>query len=195
LFLPARPLQMVCGFLCALEIEKKNKAKKEKVWKEKKKELSINVNSTKHKKTLQDEINKLARFIDLKFYDTCVDCELPLKDQIHGSHYHNVGGNEHIRFNLHNIHASTLYCNKFNHGNKVGYLKKLAERFNKDYANFIDELNRDYKGIKISKREIYEAIPVVRKLIRDLDTLEFDSAIKLRDYCNNKIGYYKTYYD
>lgn len=160
--------------------------------KEKTLNMKISAYSKKHKNVLQDEINKLARMIDLKFYTTCIDCGRTLKDDIHGSHYNNVGGNENIRYNLHNIHASTGQCNTHKNGNKQGYFQGLKERYIEEYAEYVHfELNKKYKSSHFTEKQIYDTIPIVRKLIREFETFVFTDPIHARTSLNNVIGLYK----
>jgi hypothetical protein len=155
-------------------------------------EMKISAHVKKHKNELQDEINKLSRMIDLKFYSTCIDCGRALKDDIHGSHFNNVSGNENIRYNLHNIHASLGACNKWQGGNKKGYIIGLEERYGKEYADYVEfELRLKYKSMHFTEKEIYEAIPVVRKLIRDFETFIFNDPIQARNQMNQIINLYK----
>lgn len=155
-------------------------------------EMKISAHAKKHKKELQDEINKLSRMIDLKFYSTCIDCGKILKGEIHGSHYHNVGGNENIRYNLHNIHTSLSECNRWKRGNKEGYILGLEERYGKEYADFVKfGLGLKYKSMHFTEKEIYEAIPVVRKLIRNFETFIFNDPIQARNQMNQIINLYK----
>lgn len=160
--------------------------------KEKTLNMKISAYSKKHKNVLQDEINKLARMIDLKFYSTCIDCGRILKDDIHGSHYNNVGGNENIRYNLHNIHASIGQCNTHKNGNKQGYFQGLIERYSKEYAEFVHfGLNEKYRSMHFTEKQIYDTIPIVRKLIREFETFVFTDPIHARTSLNNVIGLYK----
>ena len=147
----------------------------------------------KHKKPLQDGINLLARKIDNYFGFSCIDCERPLKEgEIHGAHRHNVGGNENIRFNLHNVHSSTDYCNMFNTEHKPDYDKGLKKRYNEEYFNYVYyEMKLEYKSIHLMTHEIDEALKIVRKLNRNFDTMVFDNAISARNILNNIIGIYK----
>jgi hypothetical protein len=155
-------------------------------------EMKVSAYSSKYKDELQKEINKLARMIDQKFYSTCIDCGRTLKDDVHGSHYHNVGGNENIRYNLHNIHASLGHCNVWSSGNKQGYQKGLIERYGEEYAEYIEfGIKEKYKSMHFSNNEIYEAIPVVRKSIRDFETFIFNDTIQARDQLNQIINLYK----
>jgi len=120
LFTPQRSsLEVVCSSNCAIELNKpKLLVKGSKEFKEVKTEVKIGENRTE----LQRNINLLSRMIDARFgFDTCIDCRKPMNKQIHGAHFHNVKGHEHLRFNLHNIHSALSQCNKYSSEHKVGY--------------------------------------------------------------------------
>lgn len=192
-----RPTQIVCSWLCGQKYAQKFRAKQEK---EQKKEsdkrlekMKIEAHSQKHKKTLQAEINKLSRMIDEYCGNvTCIDCgkDLEQNKQIDGSHFHNVQGNENLRYNLHNIHSSRSECNQFHGGKKDGYKKGIIDRYGYEYLERIEGLKTEFKTLKLQNKEIYEAIPVVRKLQRDLPTFTTKDAIFLRNWCNKIIGFY-----
>ena len=88
-FKPTRFLQKNCeqteecrshAIQTVLEKNRKLAEKKEKVekkdWNEKKAEMKVDTHAKEYKTSLQNEINKLSRMIDLKFeYFTCIDCE------------------------------------------------------------------------------------------------------------------------
>jgi len=171
-----------------IETEKANQ------WKKTKKEMSIDVYSKEHKITIQNEINKLARMIDAHCgYVTCIDCGKTLIDieQIDGSHFHNVQGNENIRFNLNNIHSARSECNKHHGGRKDGYKLGLSERYGIDYLSYLEnDLRLDYKQMNFSNKEIHDAIPVVRKLQRNLKTFINKNSLNIRNQFNKVIGLY-----
>lgn len=166
---------------------------KNKDWKKRKKETSIDVHSQKHKNTLQEEINRLARMIDEHCgYTTCIDCDLTLSKQVHGAHFKNVKGNENIRYNLHDIHSATSQCNRFDSEHKVGYEVGLKKRYGLEYFEYVsNEIPLKYKTLHLTNKEIYEAISVVRKLQRTLHTYKSKDGAFLRTICNNIIGFYK----
>tara|TARA_R110002126_G_scaffold267008_2_gene410429 strand:+ start:330 stop:950 length:621 start_codon:yes stop_codon:yes gene_type:complete len=146
----------------------------------------------KHKALLQDQINLLARKIDSKFYTTCIDCERSIVKGSHGAHRNNVGGNENIRFNLHNIHASTDYCNMYNTEHKPDYDKGLKSRYSEEYYNYVRyELNTLYPIIKLSTQEIDEKLTIVRKLNREFNKTVLTDSISARNIFNKIIGIYK----
>jgi hypothetical protein len=192
---PLRPLQQICSPKCAYEYQKKQK---EKAWrkekkerKEKLKDMKIRVNHSKNKDSLQREINKLARMIDAEFYDSCIDCGAYLSGQVHGSHFHNVGGNENVRYNLHNIHSSTSQCNKWKGGNKVGYQLGLKKRYGDDYFEMVDTMRAKYPSINLNEYDVIDKLKIVRKIIRDFDTYKLYSPTQARRMFNKMIGIYK----
>lgn len=166
---------------------------KQKQWNKRKKDLSVDVYSKEHKNTLQNEINKLARMIDAHCgYNVCVDCDRVLDKQIHGAHYHNVKGNENIRYNLLNIHSSRSECNKYDSEHKARYKVKISERYGEDFYNYLEnEIRLKYKEMHFSNKQIHDAISVVRKLQRDLHTFTSKDSLYLRNTFNSIIGLYK----
>ena len=124
---------------------------------------------TSVKTLLQTEVNKLARQIDKHFNYTCIDCGKEYGKQTDGAHYHNVGGNENLRYNLHNIHSARAYCNRYNTEHKK------------------------YPVLKLNELELKAALKIVRKLNRDFQTHltgHLDGAM-MRAYFNDLIGIYK----
>lgn len=172
------------------DLKKQKKADIEK--KQSDKVLVAKVYHTEYKKNLQDEINKLARMIDLSFGYRCIDCDRAFgENDVNGSHFHNVGGNENIRYNLHNIHAAKVQCNKFQGGRKLEYRQGLVERYSESYAEMVDkEIPLKYPYLGLKEVEIVEKLKIVRKLIRTFDTFVFSDAIDARNKLNLIIGIY-----
>lgn len=166
---------------------------KTKQWKVRKKELKQK--SSNQKNDLQNEINKLARLIDRHFKLNCIDCESKVTGVGNGAHYHNVGGNENIRFNLHNIHLSRTYCNKYNSEHKKGYQSGLNKRYGAKYANYVEtELNLTYKELHLTNQEVTEALKKTRKAIREFNQLIEGNPIEARNKFNSYIGIYLEEY-
>lgn len=196
-FETVRPLQFICSANCAFEYVKKQAEKKRLIDKKEEKKVfalrKVKAHEKKHKNSLQNEINKLARIIDAKFWNCCIDCKLPFRPetQQHGAHYHDIGGHNSIRFNLHNIHSSTSQCNLYSNKHKSGYKIGLIERYGNDYYEMIESLPGKYLRIKLSSLEIYEKLKIVRKLVRDFETFNFENAINARNQLNKIIGIYE----
>ena len=163
-------------------------------WRPKQKVLKKEVDVKKNKKLLQNEINKLARKIDLHFGYDCICCNKKFQGQIDGCHFHNVGGNENIRYNLHNIHAGRAYCNQYDSEHKARYPNGLIGRYGLEYFNMVKiELPKKYNYLGLKGNEIHEALTLARKLNRNFDKIKnnYKNSIELRNYCNNFIGIYK----
>jgi hypothetical protein len=183
-----------CQVAKAMEyLEKQKLAEKKKddeYWNNKKAEL----NKDNGKESLQKAINTLVRKIDEKFYNSCICCERPLKfnepGSVHAAHRYNVGGHENIRWNLHNIHSATLYCNKHNTEHKTGYDNGLVVRFSQEYKDLVDGLDLKYKVLKLTSVEIKEKIKITNKLIKDFDAFVMHDGIQARDMFNKIIGIY-----
>lgn len=146
-----------------------------------------------YRKDLQDETNKLARMIDLKFWNCCVDCDLPFRTdrQQHGAHFNDVGGHNSVRYHLDNIHAATAQCNEHSSKHKVGYAIGLETRYGKEYLEMVQGLPAKYPKIKLLDFEVVEKLKIVRKLIRTFDTFKFENAIQAREQLNKIINIYK----
>ncbi len=177
------------------------KKAREKVAKKQKKELAerlkvmkVESHSTDNKNKLGDEINKLARMIDAKFkVVNCIDCGKLMdkeKNQIDACHLISKGSNSTLRWHLHNLHSGHNHCNFHSSKHEVNYRKNLAIRYGNEYLEMIDGLPLVYKTIKLTSFEVVEKLKIVRKLIRDFETLEFENPIAARTLLNKVIGIY-----
>lgn len=156
------------------------------------KERKIVVYEKENKKYLQNEINKLARMIDAKFgYVTCICCDRSLSGQIAGCHFHSVGSNASLRYNLTQIHSGGVYCINYSNTHLTGYKEGLATRYGIEYQDYVvNQLPLIYKEIHLSAHDIVDKLAIVRKLIRSLDKMQFKDAIEARDLLNTEIGIY-----
>lgn len=171
-----------------------SKEQHEKNWSKRKAKMRVNTHASENKADLQSQINLLARKIDMKFFGRCIDCGRKFRPgkQVHGSHFHNVGGNEHIRYNLHNIHASASDCNMHHGGRKAEYKEALVERYSEEYMNYVDkEMSLEFDYVGLTNQEIADKLKIVRKLNRDFDTFQLMDGIQARDLFNDIIGIYK----
>ena len=150
--------------------EQQRKAVKE--WNKEKQIRSIEVKTKEYRQVLQAEVNKLARLIDLHFGYKCIDCGKNYGKQIDGAHFDSVGSNSSLRYNLHNIHAAKSDCNKYSPNHKTGYIKGLEDRYGQAYLTYVsEELKLEYKELKITNQEVYEALKRARKCVREFNDL------------------------
>jgi len=198
-FEPVNFLQKFCkgnnDCLAAEALYNLNKIKEKQLkdWNKEKPQRKISAYSSKYKKELGDNINKLSRMIDTSFgYKTCIDCHRGYGGQTDASHFHNVGLFPSLRWNLDILHSSNSSCNQYHGGRKEGYYEGLIERYDKEYADYIKyEIPKLYPRLGLNSQEIFDALTTVRKLIRDYDTFEFKDARHARKQLNLLIGLYK----
>lgn len=197
-FVPINSGQVYCCKECLFE-DMQTEAYKKEVAKRIKKEandqtkrIKVVVYEKENKKYLQNEINKLARMIDAKFgYDTCICCDRNLSGQIAGCHYHSVGSNASLRYNLVQIHSGGVYCNNYSNTHIVGYKEGLATRYGKEYQDYVvNQLPLIYKEIHLTAHDISEKLVIVRRLIRELPKMNFKDAMEARSELNKEIGIY-----
>lgn len=156
------------------------------------KKIKVVVYERENKKYLQNEINKLARMIDARFeYDTCICCHRNYGAQTDGAHFHSRGSNSSIKYNLHNIHSATSYCNDFSNTHISGYKDGLEKRYGKDYQDYVvNQLPLLYKEIHLTAHDIAEKLVIVRKLIREFPKMKFENSIDAREKLNKLIRIY-----
>jgi len=189
-----RPLQSTCSVQCALNHSKDLKSAKEKKdWRKKKAELKEQIISlSAYKKLLQVVINKIAREID--FCQPCISCGNPKPKKKNAGHYHSVGANPSVRFNLMNIYLQCEHCNSYLSGNLINYSKNLQETFGVDLFEYINfGIIAEYPVLKTSKEEVKEAIKRAKEFNKTLtnERLDKDDRIALRKAANKFIGLYQ----
>lgn len=147
--------------------------------------------------SLKNEIQKLSKIIDFKNgYNTCICCDRELNiiggkyEGVNACHYHSVGSNKTLSLNLDNIHTGLIFCNKHSREHIKGYAEGLANRYGRDYAEYvIIELPIKYSFIGIKSHELRDLLPIVRENIRNADTISIDWK-RGREYFNNLFGIY-----
>lgn len=135
-FTPVRPLQRVCGPMCAIEnsrqLTAKKVAKQEQADRKATRE-KLDALRTKPQlvKLAQTAFNAFIRARDSG--KPCICCGKPLTDGgigggVDAGHYRSVGSAPHLRFDETNCHAQSKYCNQHLAGNHVAYRQGLIER-------------------------------------------------------------------
>lgn len=156
---------------------------------EKRAEKSLNQDWAK---LLQTEINSIVRTIDAGL--SCLATNR--RGQMHGGHVYARGGNQTIRYNLHNIHRQCAQSNHFQ--NDDGKLREgLTNEYGQDYMNFVSEL-RQTPTIKYSNVEYRDLTTLARKILRELkkkDKIYSKSErIEMRNRVNLELGIYPVEY-
>ena len=158
-------------------------------------EMRIEAYGPDHRKELNKAVQLLSRKIDAALgHITCIDCDRPFGKQIDGGHYHSKGSNSSIAWNLHNLHSQRSECNQngIGGGKQLGYFEGLIDRYGQEYADFVRyDIVRLYPAIKLSNREVWEKLQLVRGINRNFDTYVLpDCGIKARRMFNLIIGIY-----
>jgi hypothetical protein len=199
-YTPTKPLQMVCGGLCAIEYSKIHLPKvkmteanqKRKENKAKLKELE---NLSYWKKILQAQINSIARLIDKDC--PCISSGRPYRTDDQAGHFYSVGSTPALRFNLLNLWSQSIRDNMHNSGNLLNYREQLVKF---DIIDLIEEQRLKYPTLKLSIEEIKEAIiktKVVKKLLIEQNNDVFNprsvvKRVELRVEFNRFINIYKS---
>ena len=129
-FTADRPMQVVCSYLCAIDISKKMTAKAVKTDKKETK-LKLDALQTKPQlvKKAQTAFNAYIRARDVG--KACISCDKPLgatPNSFDAGHYRSVGSAPHMRFVEDNVHGQCKHCNNWLAGNHVQYRLRLLER-------------------------------------------------------------------
>ena len=158
--------------------------------KEKKKEdrlkKSLNVDWGKK---LQTEINSIVRTIDKGL--TCLARNQ--RGQIHAGHIFARGGNQTIRYNLHNIHRQSAQSN--HHQNDDGLLREgLKNEYGEKYFEFISEL-RQTPALEFSNSEFRDITKKARVVLKDLKEQDKIYSLSERIEMRNRINIELKIYD
>lgn len=145
------------------------------------------------KKELETEVNTIVRLLDKGH--PCMMCGNQRMKKVNACHYHSVGGNDTIRFNLHNIWAGCEPCNSFKGGNLNGYDLCLIATFGNEYWEEVKfGLTREYQILKLTKPEVNEKIKIAREIVRELKQADKvytnEERIELRDKYNKRLAMY-----
>ena len=172
-----------------IDYSKNQQAKK---WRKKKTVLKEKLKTNKdYLKELQTVFNQIAREIDKD--SLCLMCgTVPRKKN--GCHYHSVGSNSSLRFNLFNIWLGCEQCNSFKSGNINGYDLELIKYYGRDKWEYIKfDLVKNYPLIKLSIPEIKEVKLITKEILKEvknLPILTHEERWSKRKELNIKIGIY-----
>ena len=198
-FQPSRPLQLVCGAVCATQYGKKH-LNKVKIQSDKKKllerkELKESIKTSKdYRNELQRKINALVRAIDEGC--KCISCG-QVKESYDAGHFKASGAHRTITFHLLNIWAQCRACNWYR-DSKYQYVDGLTELVGQDLFDVIVSLPLQYKELKLDIEQLKESSKNVTECMKFVKAYKSDKQlplspgerIELRKVCNNLIGIY-----
>jgi len=142
---------------------------------------------------LQKKVNIIVRFIDKDL--PCLATKRIAK-QTHAGHIFARGGNQTIRFNLHNIHRQSAQSNHFQ--NDDGLLREgVVREYGQPYMDFISELRRTPQ-LNYSNEDYHEFYKKASKIALSLKKLDvlygIEERLIQRDKINQELGIYSIEY-
>lgn len=164
-FIPARPLQSVCGPVCARRSIAVKKAQERKALKARKLELETIPELIR---AAQREFNAYIRARD--YGKPCICCGRPLGEgEVGGAydcgHYRSTGSAPHLRFHESNAHAQRKFCNRYGSGRAVDYRRGLIARIGTQEVEALEADNRIHKWTREELRAIRDEY---RNRVREL---------------------------
>lgn len=157
-FMPARPLQRVCGPRCAVRKVKAEKVQERAQTRARKEAI----------KTIPDLIREAQRFFNAYIRERdrnqpCICCGNPLgAGDVGGAydcgHYRSTGSAPHLRFDERNAAAQRKVCNRYGAGRAVDYRIGLIARIGREAVEALEADNRIHKWTRdelIGIRDLY----------------------------------------
>lgn len=140
-FEPFNSLQVACSPACALEIGRKqaakkaeDKAKEQRKWiKEQKARLK---SRSDYMKDAQQAFNAFIRARD--HHRPCISCGTYNAGQFHAGHYRTTKAAPELRFEELNCHKQCAQCNNFDSGNIVEYRISLIQRLGQEAVDWLE---------------------------------------------------------
>lgn len=121
-FTPSRPLQTVCGPICAQSLIEQRKAKQQaRADRAERAEIKARKEKAKRPKDLKAEartaFHAYVRARDIRAGHGCIDCGKPFEPQkpggsVDAGHYLSRGSAPHLAFDERNVHAQRKNCNR-----------------------------------------------------------------------------------
>lgn len=168
------------------------KNEKEKKKEENRKQREARALTKDWSKELQVEINKIVRYIDNGL--PCLARNQ--RGQMHAGHVYARGGNQTIKYNLHNIHRQCAQSN--HHQNDDGKLREgVVNEYGQRYMDFISELrqtptmgynNVEYRELTDKARAIYNELSKKERIFSKSERIE------MRNRINLELGIYDRIY-
>lgn len=140
-FMPARPLQVVCGMSCALALAKIQQAKEAKRLnlqaraKQRVARAKIKTRA-EHLKEAQAAFNEFIRERDRDL--PCISCGRHHQGQYHAGHYRSVGSSPALRFEELNVHKQCAPCNNHKSGNAIEYRLGLVRKIGAEQVEWLE---------------------------------------------------------
>lgn len=153
-FQPFRPLQSVCGLICARKVPVIDR-KAEKALTARRKEA---VKTRKeHMAEVQVAFNSMIRARDAEL--PCVSCGLDTGCKMNAGHYRSVGSSPELRFDEANCHKQCEKCNSYLSANLIPYRVELIRRIGQVEVDRLE-------GPQLPKKYSVDELRDMKKLYR-----------------------------
>lgn len=164
-FMPARPLQAVCGPLCAARKVRADKAQERVTTKARREAIKTIPDRIK---AAQHEFNAFIRARDND--KPCICCGQPLGDgdvggRFDAGHYRSTGSASHLRFDERNCHGQRKVCNRHGAGRAVDYRVGLVARIGREAVEALESDNAPHKWTHEELIEIAARYKAKRKAL------------------------------
>jgi len=144
---------------------KKIKAKEQKDWTKRKREIKKGMETVQElMKITQVTFNKFIRLRDKGL--PCISCLNDKPKKVNAGHYYSSGGHKNLTFNEDNCHLQCEYCNTFLHGNLIMYRDTLLKRIGSERLQQLD--NTAHETRKYSREELRELNEYYKQKIKEL---------------------------
>ena len=151
-FTKYRPLQIVCGMECAIDLKKQER---EKIARKELAEGRLKLKSlTAWLNEAQTVFNRWIRVRDGNF---CISCQKPINGQTHAGHLRTTKAASQLRFNEDNVHSQCATCNNHLSGNITEYRINLVKKIGVDRVEALENNNKIHRyTIEEAKSIIFE---------------------------------------
>lgn len=133
-FIPDKPLQSVCDFKCAIELNKRNKEKRAR--KERKEAKEKAKTRGQWAAEAQAAFNSFIRARDEG--KPCISCQRHHQGAWDAGHYRARSVAPALRFNELNVHAQCVPCNRHKHGNLIEYRINLVKLIGAEMVEWLE---------------------------------------------------------
>ena len=167
-FEPKKPLQMVCGYECALAYAKAKLAERQA--KESKKRQSERKESLKKKSDYLKDAKKVFQLWIRKrdFDQPCISCGTKETKLWDGGHYKKAELYFGVIFDERNLAKQCRRCNRFLGGNELNYRQGLIEKHG---VEFVEQLEKDANETRNKNWSKEELIEIKKKYLSKLTNL------------------------
>lgn len=167
-FTPTRPLQKVCGPVCALAHAKAKESRQRKaIEKVERREIRVQKQRLKsradHLRECQAIFNQWIRLRDAA--EPCISCGRHHDGQYHAGHYRTVASAPELRFEPLNVWKQCAPCNNHKSGDIVNYRANLVQKLG---AEKVEWLEGPHEAKRYTIEDLQAMKAHYRALIREM---------------------------